>query len=377
VISRKLIPALVAAALATALAAVPANAKVEWLCKPGQSDNPCNVDLATTVFSPFNTQIGVIHPKATKQKIDCFYLYPTVSNQSSTVATKARDPEIRDIALSQVARYSTVCRIFTPLYRQITVQGLTRSLTKAEVAEGDHDLLAAWKQYLAKYNKGRGFVLIGHSQGTFRLINLMRSQIDRNAKLRRRLVSAILLGGNVTVRKGSDRGGDFKNVPACRKSTQVGCVLAYSSFNQTPPDNPIFGRPNVALDKAFGNPTGPAVQVLCTNPAALGGGSAKLDSILPTKEFAPGTLIAAGIQLLNFPLPQASTPFIEGRDLFSGRCAVENGASFLKVTSEPGTPVPSPSPDATWGLHLVDANLAQGDFLKLLQSQTTAYDRRH
>jgi hypothetical protein len=225
-------------------------------------------------------------------------------------------------------------------------------------------VLEAWKEYLKKYNKGRGVVLVGHSQGTFRLINLIQKQIDKKPAVRKKIVSAYLLGGNVTVKKGSDRGGSFANMPACRRQTQTGCVVAFSTYNDTPPANSLFGRTSVA-----------GRQVLCTNPAALGGGSAPLDSIIPSKEFAPGTLINAGIQLLGFKFPTASTSFIEGRGVFSGRCAKESGAQFLKLTSEPGTPVPKASPDATWGLHLVDANIAQGDLLALMRSQIKAYLR--
>src|SRR3954470_23469389 len=316
-----------------------AGASVKWLCRPGLAKSPCTGSEKTTVLSSFTKRIGVVTPKPTKRTVDCFYVYPTVSNQDSTVATKAADPEIRDIALFQAARYSQVCRVFAPIYRQITVPALNRGgVTAAQNAIGDKDVLEAWKLYLRKYNKGRGIVLIGHSQGSFRLMTLIRKQVDGNAKLRKRLVSAILLGGNVTVGKGSDRGGSFKNVPACHSSTQLGCVVAFSSYNATPPENSLFGRT-----------ADPNLQVLCTNPARLAGGSARLDSIEPTKEFAPGTLINLGIKLLDFPLPTASTPFIESIGAFSGRCVADGGAHVLKVRSLAGTPVPKPSPDATWG----------------------------
>jgi hypothetical protein len=358
---------LLIAATAAALALpASASAHVSWLCKPRQAKNPCTPSLSTTLFHPFGKKLGVVHPKAEKHpKIDCFYVYPTVSDQNGPVSTKARDPEIRDIALFQAARYSQVCRVFAPLYRQITVSALQRGdYTAKNATVGDVDLLEAWKQYLKKYNQGRGIVLLGHSQGSFRLVNLIRKQIDKKPAIRKKLVSAILLGGNVTVRKGSDRGGDFQNVPACRRSRQTGCVVAFSTFNETPPANTRFGHTSK-----------PDQQVLCTNPAALGGGSAKLDSILPSREFAPGTLINLGIQLLQFPVPKASTSFVESHGAFSGRCANEGGSQFLKVTSEPGTPIPKPSPDATWGLHLIDANVAQGDLLNLVRAQTKAFYR--
>src|SRR5436189_1914440 len=59
-----------------------ASARTTWLCRPGLADNPCAVSLQTTVFSPAGRQIGALTPKAVKRpKIDCFYVYPTVSDQ--------------------------------------------------------------------------------------------------------------------------------------------------------------------------------------------------------------------------------------------------------------------------------------------------------
>jgi hypothetical protein len=355
---------LAAAAALACVFAVPstASAKVKWLCAPTVKKNPCTPSLKTTVFSSYTNQLRVETPKpARRPKIDCFYVYPTVSNQTTNVATKAAAPEIKSIALYQAARFSQVCRVYAPLYRQITVAGLSRTTTAKERALGDKDILEAWKLYLSRFNKGRGVVLIGHSQGSFRLTTLIQRQIDKKAPVRRKLLSAILLGGNVTVRNGSDRGGSFQNVPACKTNSQLGCVIAFSTYNQTPPDDSLFGRT-----------TAPDQHVLCTNPALLPGGPSDLDSIVPTTPYAPG-LIAAGIQLLHFPLPKVSTPFIETKAAFSGECSTEGGASVLRITSKEGTPVPDPSPTPQWGLHLLDGSVALGDLLHVVREETTAF----
>ena len=62
--------------------------------------------------------------------------------------------------------------------------------------------------------------------------SVARKLDDLDAKFRA-AVSAILLGGGVTVGKDSDVGGDFKKVPACRKADQTGCVVAFSSWSST------------------------------------------------------------------------------------------------------------------------------------------------
>jgi hypothetical protein len=48
----------------------------------------------------------------------------------------------------------------------------------------------------------------------------------------------------------------------------------------------------------------------------------------------------------------------------------------LRIESAPGRPVPRPSPTPDWGLHLVDANIAQGDLVKVVQRQIRAYADR-
>ena len=56
------------------------------------------------------------------------------------------------------------------------------------------------------------------------LRKLIAEEIDPVPAIRRHLVSALLLGGNVTVKKGEDAGGDFKNIPACRAPRPTQCA---------------------------------------------------------------------------------------------------------------------------------------------------------
>jgi len=355
------------AALAIAmLAPAGAGAKVVWLCKPGMGANPCEPGLATTAFSPSAQRLGVQHPRRERRpKADCFYVYPTVSDQQRPQATQVVDDVLRSIALYQAARYSQLCRVYAPVYRQVTIQGLFNpsTVTPEMRAQGYADVRQAWRTYLRRFNHGRGVILIGHSQGTFVLRQLIAQEIDPKPALRKRLVSAVLLGGNVTVKKGRDRGGDFKNVRACRSRRQVGCVIAFSTFNETPPANSLFGRT-----------TARGLEVLCTNPAALGGGSAKLSAIYPSKPFAQSAIGAeANAELQGLPRP--STPWATFPNIVTGRCSRAGGADVLRV--EPlGTAFHlTPLPDATWGLHLADVNIALGNVLGLLRHQISLHER--
>ena len=361
---------LLAGALVAAALAAPggAAAKVVWLCKPGLKSNPCDPGLGTTYFTPKSKKLRAGKPKADRPpKVDCFYVYPTVSDQQTPLATKSKDPEIRSIALYQAARYSQHCRVFAPMYRQVTLSGLLGGDDDGGVDRNIpyNDVREAWRTYLRKYNKGRGVVLVSHSQGTFVLRRLVAEEIDKKPKVRRKLVSAILLGGNVTVKQGKDRGGDFKNVRACRAKRQTGCVIAFSTFNAPAPENSVFGRTGTK-----------GLEVLCTNPAALGGGSAPITAISPSAPFAPGSTIATAITITGVKLPTAKTPWVEIPNAYTARCSHAGGADVLHIDPRNGAPVYRPSPDATWGLHLVDANIALGNLVSLVKAQIGAYESR-
>ena len=361
---------LVAALLAVAalwLVPASAEAKVVWLCKPGQRANPCEPSLKSTLFSPTGERLGVQNTRrAARRRADCFYVYPTVSDQQRPQATQVVDDVLRSIALYQAARYSRDCRVFAPVYRQITIQGLLQpdTITPEMREQAYADVREAWRTYLRRFNDGRGVVLVSHSQGTFVLRQLIREEIDPRRAMRRKLVSALLLGGNVLGKKGSDRGGDFTRVRACRAPRQLGCVVAFSGFNDPVP-----------ADARFGRSTDPALEVLCTNPAALRGGSAPVTSIYPTKPFATSVIGAAANAAVS-GLPKPKTPWATFPSGYRARCSKADGASVLQLEPRGNVFDLTALPDATWGLHLADANIALGDLSDLVRRQIALYERR-
>ncbi len=207
---------------------------------------------------------------APSPKIDCFYVYPTVSTQPTTNANLTVDPQETAVAVAQAARFSQVCNVYAPMYRQITVAAIDgrAPLTPAARITAYGDVLAAWQSYLADYNHGRGVAFIGHSQGAAMLIALLKSQVDPVPAMRARLVSAILLGGGVTVPVGKTVGGTFAHIPACTSVVQAGCVIAYSSYAQAPPANSIFGRVASPINVLSGQTPVGQLQVLCVNPVS-------------------------------------------------------------------------------------------------------------
>ncbi len=371
---RLLLPILLIAGATALPAAAHAASPTRWLCRPGHA-NPCNGSLTTTNLAAG----GRIErtPIAHDAPVDCFYVYPTVSSRQTVSAPLKADAEQRAIAVQQAARFSQGCRVYAPLYRQLTLAtiGDPSKATPQAAAIAYGDVLDAWRSYLRHDNHGRGVVLLGHSQGSFVLRRLVREQIDPSASLRRRLVSAILLGGNVTVRRGSDVGGDFRHVPACRSPGQVGCVVAYSAFNEVPPADALFGRVSGFGRGRQGQADPARTRVLCTNPAALGGGAGRLQTYAVARPF-PGVLGAA-VNAFIGPLPKVSTAWVRPPGYYTGHCSHAGGASFLSIRAHAGARVLQASPTPQWGLHLGDVNLALGTLTGLVARQTAAYlDRR-
>ncbi|HEX9224124.1 MAG TPA: DUF3089 domain-containing protein [Candidatus Acidoferrales bacterium] len=349
-----------------------------WLCRPGRQD-ACAVDLTTTVVAAegkMTREAWAANPKA---PIDCFYVYPTVSNDPAGNSDMIPGPEEKGVIRAQFARFASQCRPFAPLYRQITLTAL-RALLAGNPIPADrvlayNDVLDAWNYYLEHDNNGRGVVLIGHSQGSGVLTQLIKNEID-GKPVQARIISALLLGTNLPVPQGKDVGGAFQHVPLCHSATQTGCVITYASFraNVPPPANSRFG-------KVFG--PGEATVCGCTNPAALGGGSGELHSYLSAK----GSIVSTASKEPGpwvTPAKEVETPFVSVPGLLTAECVSNPGGSYLAVTVH-GDPAGPRTSDIVgdvvvngqvlpeWGLHLIDVHLAMGNLVDIVRQESTAY----
>jgi hypothetical protein len=375
------VAALVLAAFLLLLAIGPAgaDAKTKWLCKPGERPNPCKGSMETTVFKPGGGEtVKSPLPERGARKFDCFYVYPTVSEQPTANANKHIDPQQIAIAQYQAARYSLDCKVYAPVYRQATLAAIgdPDDVDDGAFEKAYGDVLEAWKTYLRRFNDKRGVVLIGHSQGTGMLNQLLASEIERHKAQRKRLISAILLGGNVTVEKGRRLGGTFKRTPLCRSDKEVGCVIAYSTFNEPPPPDALFGRTDGPFAAVPEGADPSDYKVACTNPAALGGGSGKVKTIARSEPF-PGTL-GIGITIMyGGPAPTADTPWLVPEDRYTAKCDYTDGGSSLLISPIGDAQTLTPSPTPGWGLHLLDANVALGNLVAIVAKQGRHYLKRH
>lgn len=339
-----------------------------WVCHPDIIGDFCEYDIDATEVMPDGSYQLVEHVPAVNPAFDCFYVYPTVLLTGDPQQTDFSDIGIvSDPILSQAAPFTRLCRMYAPLYRQI---GLSPG-TGAPVEGGNsalalQDVKDAFDYYMQHHNQGRPFVLIGHSQGTMMLTAMIQEVIDNDPALRAQMISALLLGGMVTVPEGQLVGGTYQNIPLCSSLGQTGCVVAYVSYaKEAPPgDNAVFGSTT-----EVGN------EIACTNPALLAGNTGPfqgsyLRTAVRNPSFAP-----------DVPLPDdITTPFALYRNVVQGQCVKSNGHSYLEISLNPNLEAGRPTPGYRsslietigMGLHLVDFNLPLEDLLETVRQQAAA-----
>lgn len=372
--------------LALALGANSARAEVQpldysdtanWVCLPGG----CQDNLTAAVVEASGAPGLEPFAPASAQPIDCLYLYPTVS-ESGTLSAQAGVTEAERRAVrQQAARFASVCRLYVPFYRQITTSAMLGGAKPSSPEEfrtadarAKADVLAAWDRYLAEENQGRGFVLIGHSQGAAMVTAILQQRIE-GRPVQDQLLSAIMPGWFVLAPPGEEIGGTFKSIPPCQREAQTGCVIV---FNAVRADRPIPAEKVIRVE---------GEEAICTNPAALAGGRGVLRPYLSTDG---ETIIPA----LSAPQPpwtktpvEIAAPFVSLPGLYWAECRSDDHGVYLAVgTSDAsgdqrtgemtGDWMIGGSPEPTMGLHLIDMNLTMGNLLDVVARQSAAYRSR-
>jgi len=365
----------------TAPAPAPAPAPVDyasaanWICLPGRDDT-CSRPLPIADLNPGGYGPVTQSAVAADPPIDCFYVYPTVSRDPG-LNSDLTPSEETGVAKVQFARFASVCRTYAPLYRSATLSAIPLALAGEDVSAAFNlaygDVAAAFHYYLDHYNHGRPFVLIGHSQGTIHLTRLLASEIE-NGPVAGRMLSALLIGFTVEVPQGGVVGGTLHRTPLCTSAGQTGCVVTYQSYRaETPPP----------ADALMGRATHAGMTAGCTNPAALAGGSAPLDSMWYS---GPSSFGGPVITWSSAGPPPAT--FLHTNGLVSGECRHDGPAGYLAITVHadpadartdviPGDVYFGPRLITGWGLHLGDTAYAMGDLIRVVAAQRDAWLRAH
>ena len=341
-----------------------------WLCLPGRNDI-CSTPLATTALNPNGYGSTGVSSVAKDPPLDCFYVYPTVSNDPGMNSDLSAGREEKLAAESQFARFASVCRPFAPIYRQMTVSAVAAYSAGADItpaaALAYRDVAAAFRNYLDTGKKGRNFILIGHSQGSLMLQQLIAREIETRPDVAVRMQLAIIPGYDVFVPQGRLVGGTFKKTPLCSAAGQTHCVMSWTSFRErnAPPVGAMFGYAEQ-----------PGMTVGCVNPALPGSKNwVKLDSYWFARSSYP---VPGGPITWSTEGPPPS-PYLRTDGLVSAKCVNDGQRGYLSIhiNADPndkrtdriggevgilGMFLPG------WGMHLADIAIAQGDLVRAVDA---------
>ena len=351
--------------------------KRNWLCAADKADDYCDTaDLTSTTVDVQDGEVVVTEEAftpASNPPIDCFYVYPTTSVDDAGNADLDPEEEAEIYTtVGQFARFGSVCRTFAPMYRQVTLKSLRGSMVGQNIPTDRmmpiNDIKAAWQYYLDNYNDGRGVILVGHSQGSQVLQQLLATEII-GKPAQEKIIAAYPTG--ITYPTQED--GSFMGMPPCETKDQLGCIIAYSSFRENIP-------PSAESFFAVHSPRGKA---MCVNPAEVSGDDGVLDTELISGPDRAGTpaVFAEGVDV--------ETEFVKLPGLLTAEC-VDNGTHnylAISINADPEDArtdefwgdifMADGSINEGWGLHLLDMHAFMGNLLTIAQAQSDAWMEAH
>lgn len=199
-------------------------------------------------------------------KADVFYVHPTTDRSQAhwneDVANAGTNAWTdRSVLARQASAFSGCCRIYAPRYRQAAPGS-----NAATDGSGDqaldlayNDVRRAFEYYLAHYNRGRPFLLVGHSQGSLHTYRLLAELVD-GQPLQRRLVAAYAPGIPVAL---GEFGRRYRTLAPCDRPDDTGCIASWNGFEAT--GDPAGYRRVARARYAAAHPDGDGTP-LCVNP---------------------------------------------------------------------------------------------------------------
>jgi Protein of unknown function (DUF3089) len=205
-------------------------------------------------------------PAAHKTDVDVFYVHPTTSKSREVWNQDIADiAENRWVDESVVARQASVfnacCKVFSPRYRAATAKAFSSPAGRNAAFElAFSDIERAFDWYLAHENKGRPFIIAGHSQGAFHMATLLERRIEGTA-LQNQLVAAYIIGINLAE---GEFGRRFKTAKPCTRPNDTGCVVQFEAILAGSDVAKAAGYAQSTFVAKYGDV--PGKQTICLNP---------------------------------------------------------------------------------------------------------------
>ncbi|MDR0933284.1 MAG: DUF3089 domain-containing protein [Victivallales bacterium] len=179
--------------------------------------------------------------------VDIFYIYPTVfvSKDDALMRWDAAEMQTktRNIARQQTAMFTTLGNIYAPFVRQAELNRALTDLSDPQskypsMETGVQDTINAFAHYLRYYNKGRPFILVGHSQGALDLFELLKRHFSDPA-LQNKLIVAYLIGCPVTTKDLTEN----PHLKVAAGELDLGVIVTWNTEAEVAVRSPFTGRP--------------------------------------------------------------------------------------------------------------------------------------
>lgn len=188
-----------------------------------------------------------LYDRQDRADVDVFYVHPTSfynpNHWNAELSRKMINNRTdRIIVKHQASVFNGSCKVYAPRYRQATIHAFWSETDKSDKAfeVAYNDVREAFIYYLNNYNKGRPFILAGHSQGASHIISLL-IEFEDQAFIQDQLVTAYIVGMPVLP-------SYFERLKPCENATETGCYNGWSTMQHGERSNPIYE------------------QSICTNP---------------------------------------------------------------------------------------------------------------
>lgn len=194
----------------------------------------CANEKAAVDYSQSQHWLNV--PVPPEKAVDIFYVYPTSWNK-----VDKNEPDICAIdnptmlAGSKVSfdlqatAFKTVGNIYAPYYRQADAALiLSLPLNERDKLVGGipaSDVISAFDYYINHYNKGRPFILAGHSQGSCAMLFLLSKYMKENPEVYSRMIAAYVIGYSVT----KDYLAENQHLKFAEGPDDTGVIISYNT----------------------------------------------------------------------------------------------------------------------------------------------------
>jgi len=182
-----------------------------------------------------NPEHWMLLPANSEKNVDAIYIYPTVYGTTSETEDDIADIDdtsMRVMALYSAANQASVfeesCNIYAPYYRQFTVDSLLDIMDNSPESMyylASQDLYPMLDYYFENYNKGKPFILAGHSQGSVWLSIILEDYMKEHPEYLENMVAAYAIGYSIT----EEYLGRNSHLKFAKGAEDTGVIISYNT----------------------------------------------------------------------------------------------------------------------------------------------------